>query len=77
MAIRIIGVPTNVRDPNRPGWEGVITPYQADRLTDLQKLPWPDGTNDGSSCIVLEDSSLHKLGTDPSVGVHGWSRLGK
>jgi hypothetical protein len=75
MAIWISGNSTEVRDQNRENWTGIITPYGADTMGDLQQLPVCDGTNQGSSCFVLENGTLHILGTDPNMGINGWRQI--
>ena len=49
--------------------------YGADSVADLSSLPPPNGSNEGSSCFVLENSSIHILGSNPSVGVNGWRQI--
>ena len=74
MAIRIVGR-DEIVDSNRTDGQGVMIRYQADYVTDINKLPRPNGENEGSSVIVLENSSVHLLGTDASVGINGWVEL--
>jgi len=49
--------------------------YGADNLSDIASLPTYSGQNAGSSVLVLEDGSFHKLGTIPSRGINGWVKL--
>jgi hypothetical protein len=49
--------------------------YGADSLSDIATLPAYNGKNQGSSVMVLEDGSFHKLGTIPSRGINGWVRI--
>jgi len=49
--------------------------YGADTVADIASLPRPNGQNQGSSCMVLEDGSFYKLGTNPSAGINGWVKL--
>jgi hypothetical protein len=64
-----------IADNNRTRNGGEIISYGADTLADLTLLPHPNGSNQGSTCFVLENSSVHKLGADPSIGVNGWVEL--
>lgn len=55
--------------------KGGAVSYGADSLSDIATLPTCNGHNQGSSVLVLEDGSFHKLGTIPSRGINGWIRI--
>ena len=66
----------NIRsDNNRIGGNGEIIRYCADTVADVSLLPRPNGQNQGSSCLVLEDKSFYKLGANTAVGVNGWVKI--
>ena len=58
-----------VVDPNRrDGW-GEIISFECDSLSDIPNLPANDGKNQGYTVLVLENSTIHKLGTT------GWRQI--
>jgi len=65
----------SIADGNRDRGSGEIISYGADTQADIASLPAPNGQNQGSTCFVLADSTVHKLGTNPAVGVNGWKQI--
>jgi len=49
--------------------------YEADEVSDVSNLPPPNGSNEGSSCLVLATGNVYKLGSNPSVGINGWRQI--
>ena len=65
----------DISDDNRTRGGGEIISYEADTMADLNSLPMPNGQNQGSSCFILQNSTVHKLGTIPTAGINGWVQI--
>jgi len=62
----------SIADKNRKLRGGAMTRYGADTVDDISTLPGPNGQNQGSSVVCLEDGGTYILGTDPAAGTNGW-----
>ena len=64
-----------VPDSYRTGGSGEIVNYECDTLADISNLPPPNGKNMGSTVLVLENATVHKLGSNPAAGINGWRQI--